>query len=303
MWPGVSNITSNPLFVDPSNGDYRLQSNSPCIDTGIDLVGITNDLQGFLRPLDGNGMAGAQWDMGAYELPGPALLCDFDADVYAGAAPLDVVFTATVVGTNTTGLFYRWDFENSGTPDIEGSTFGVVTNTYTNSGLYSVWLTVTNAAGDTNTMVKADFIAIAGPPTVNNDGGASNVTESSAELNGLLTAGGLADTYIFWGTYDGATNKALWATNAFLGTRSNGLFSVQVNGLDPGRTHYYRCYVTNAWGEDWADSTATFVTLSSYGDFAYRMKITCKGYGKSETLTNFPLLVVFKTNMISHISI
>ncbi len=31
---GTGNITSNPLFVDPQNGDYHLQENSPCIDAG-----------------------------------------------------------------------------------------------------------------------------------------------------------------------------------------------------------------------------------------------------------------------------
>jgi len=32
-----NNITSNPLFVDVANGDYRLRPSSPCIDTGTVL--------------------------------------------------------------------------------------------------------------------------------------------------------------------------------------------------------------------------------------------------------------------------
>ena len=33
-WEGEGNIDSDPLFVDPENGDFTLQSNSPCIDAG-----------------------------------------------------------------------------------------------------------------------------------------------------------------------------------------------------------------------------------------------------------------------------
>ncbi|MFQ5771988.1 MAG: right-handed parallel beta-helix repeat-containing protein, partial [bacterium] len=32
--PGTGSISEDPLFVDPSNGDYHVQSNSPCIDAG-----------------------------------------------------------------------------------------------------------------------------------------------------------------------------------------------------------------------------------------------------------------------------
>jgi len=34
VWPGTGNIDADPLFVDPSTGDYRLQPGSPCIDAG-----------------------------------------------------------------------------------------------------------------------------------------------------------------------------------------------------------------------------------------------------------------------------
>ncbi|MHC4556310.1 MAG: lamin tail domain-containing protein [Planctomycetota bacterium] len=33
-WPGTGNISSDPIFVDQANHNYRLQENSPCIDAG-----------------------------------------------------------------------------------------------------------------------------------------------------------------------------------------------------------------------------------------------------------------------------
>ncbi len=56
------NIYVNPCFVNAANGDFRLQSDSPCIDAGTNefAVGET-DLRGNLR------ITGAAVDMGAYE--------------------------------------------------------------------------------------------------------------------------------------------------------------------------------------------------------------------------------------------
>jgi len=74
------NISGDPLFVDEAGGDYRLQSGSPCINTGsntyipTDVLDVDDDadmtekididIQGALREMD------AITDMGAYELNG-----------------------------------------------------------------------------------------------------------------------------------------------------------------------------------------------------------------------------------------
>jgi hypothetical protein len=65
---GEGNIDADPLFV--SLTDLHLQSTSPCIDTGSnDAVptGVTTDIDGNPRIVDGNADSTATVDMGAYE--------------------------------------------------------------------------------------------------------------------------------------------------------------------------------------------------------------------------------------------
>ncbi len=62
-YPGTGNISSEPMFVDAVNGDFRLKDGSPCIDAGNTTeVTATADIAG------GNRVSGGDVDMGAYEV-------------------------------------------------------------------------------------------------------------------------------------------------------------------------------------------------------------------------------------------
>jgi hypothetical protein len=64
---GVGNFTAAPLFVDRAGANFRLQSNSPCIDAGNNsYVVATADLDGRPR------IVGSRVDIGAYEYQGAA---------------------------------------------------------------------------------------------------------------------------------------------------------------------------------------------------------------------------------------
>ena len=57
----TDNIDADPLFVNELGSNYRLKQASPCINTGVVIGSVTNDLDGGTRP------TGAGYDMGAYE--------------------------------------------------------------------------------------------------------------------------------------------------------------------------------------------------------------------------------------------
>jgi hypothetical protein len=85
---GVGNSSADPKFVDPVNGDVRLQPGSPCIDAADNTAvpaGTTTDLDGAPRFVDdpdspdrGNGGPPVV-DMGAYEFQ-PATTCPWDCE-------------------------------------------------------------------------------------------------------------------------------------------------------------------------------------------------------------------------------
>ena len=65
-----NNIDVNPIFIDPLLGNYRLDVDSPCIETGNNtFISEEFDLDGNPRLLDGDYDGRLVVDMGAYEAP------------------------------------------------------------------------------------------------------------------------------------------------------------------------------------------------------------------------------------------
>jgi autotransporter-associated beta strand protein len=107
----------------------------------------------------------------------------------------------------------------------------------------------------------------AGPPSVGNDGGATDLGIGTATLRGDITGGGGADVYICWGETDGGTNggTAAWQFVAPIGTQIESVpFSKAVSGLYYGIGYAYRVFASNALGTAWS-GVDTFMTLAPLG--------------------------------------
>jgi hypothetical protein len=100
---------------------------------------------------------------------------------------------------------------------------------------------------------------------VNNGAGASDLTMTSATLNGELNAvDGLTHVWVYWGANDAMTLKWAWAETEYLGVRAVGSLSTNITGLFADKTYHYRFYASNATWDAWAPETAVFRTQTAF---------------------------------------
>ena len=70
----TSNLQADPQFVDPSKGDYRLKTTSPCVEAGYRAQAlVVNDFYGNARVSDFNDDFRAVPDIGIHEVEGLSL--------------------------------------------------------------------------------------------------------------------------------------------------------------------------------------------------------------------------------------
>jgi len=171
---GTGNLTANPRLLDVGGGYgadhlggyFRPGIASSCIDAGINLVTVTEDLDRSLRPVDGTGDTVARHDIGAYEIGlaanAGAFRCSFHTPTPAGEAPLNATFTAAVAGSNTTVVSYAWDFTDAGSDDLAGAEYQSASFNYTESGRwYNVKLTCENELGEIAVAIRTNYIQLA----------------------------------------------------------------------------------------------------------------------------------------------
>ena len=170
--------------------------------------------------------------------------------------------------------------------------------TRSSNWVWACWFNqASNAAFVTYGMVGTSLTVRADAP--------SGLTTNGATLNGTVTANtGYQPNpavHIVWDTADKGTNALTnWLHDESLGTNwgAGQSFSTNVTGLIRGSTYFYRCFVTNtAGGSAWSDAAQSVQLPNIPADSPYRARIGFTGYTRSETLTNFPVLILFGSNV------
>jgi hypothetical protein len=95
---GTDYVEGDPLFVNPSGGNFRLQADSPAIDAGSPTDAPGSDFGGTVRPIDGDEDGTPAYDIGAYERP------VYSAHVYLPAVVRTGLLDQAVLVTSAGGL-------------------------------------------------------------------------------------------------------------------------------------------------------------------------------------------------------
>jgi len=164
-------------------------------------------------------------------------------------------FHSAISGLSEGGVYY---YRCYATNDYGEDWSDVVTVTTLVS--FAVW-----DGGDADGYDDIDAVPGMDYPYVHNANGATNITDQSAWLNGILVSTGMTATtvHVYWDTEDEDTNKTAWAYYTNFGVRAEGeSLTTNVTGLNPNTTYYYRFNATNENGEFWAESAASFTTFS-----------------------------------------
>ena len=152
-------------------------------------------------------------------------------------------------------------------PTVPATNFGWITDfSFGDAALYhTITYRYTNQDTDGSRGrfmgVVLDGIAVPTvPPTIFNVA-ATAIQPTTATIGAELAdiGGSVASVIIYWGDDDAGTAVANWDNAVDLGNQ-DGAVPFGLSGLTPATTYYFRAFASNAAGEAWAASTASFTS-------------------------------------------
>jgi len=214
-----NNIGSNPLFTNPLNEDFTLQTGSFCINAGTN-VGLIQDYTGNAVPYGGG------VDIGAYEYQGSVnpLSAEINASPTSGYTPLSINFTGSASGGKSP-YTYSWDFGDGNTSSSQNPSY-----TYSTAGTYTVTLTVTDS--NTNTATDTLTITATSPPVPLSVSASASTTSGEAPLTVNFTgsaSGGTSPYSYSWNFDDGQSSSEQNPSHTF---NSSGTYTVTLTVTD-----------------------------------------------------------------------
>ena len=154
-----------------------------------------------------------------------------------------------------------WSNSKGGSGTASGTTSWTISSISLSSGDNIITVTATDGSGNSGSdTITATYNATTTQSPTVTTGSATNVTSSTATLNGTVNANGVSTTAWFElgissGTYGGKTS-----TQGVGGT-GNTTVSMNISGLSPGTRYYYRIAAQNSAGTSYG-SENNFTTSS-----------------------------------------
>ncbi|MDA7881931.1 lamin tail domain-containing protein, partial [Akkermansiaceae bacterium] len=193
-------------------------------------------------------------------------------NIEANSATLGADVTSTGGENPNVTIYYGPTDEGTNAVGWQGSvSLGAISGTGTaqvaglsNGTTYYFRAFASNSGGNSWAPSSGSFTTPTAVPASVINRSATNITGSSARLEGTVTNTG-SDTpslVFYYGTSDGGTNPAAWDQNTSAGS-DDGDFSKTVSLLVPETTYYFRARATNSAGMSWAPDTQSFTTTSA----------------------------------------